>query len=133
MKRLITLLLLIATPLLAEEVTIKQPVFLKADRNAISLKVGTVVELISRDGTEVTIKYKNLTGKIPANKLEEPKSPAPAAKPSEEKKAEKKPSEGNPANPPQTIYGKAVQKAKDNAAAHDKNVVKPADEVLKER
>lgn len=149
MKRLVTLLLLVATPLLAEEITIKQSAMLKADRNLVSLKPGTVVELISRDGADVTIRYKNLTGKIPASKLveaevsaaaEKPAGPAPArttpaAKP---KKAEKKPaeasrSESKPANPPQTIYGKAVQKAKDSAAAHDKNVVKPTDEVLKDR
>ena len=36
------------------------------------------------------------------------------------------------AEQPQTGYGKAVKKAKDAAAAHDKNVLKPNDEVLKE-
>ena len=142
MKRFVAFFLLVATPLLAEEVTLKQPALLKADRNAVSLKTGTVVELISRDGSEVTIKYRNLTGKIPANKLDEPKPTASAAKPappaakaSEEKKekGESKTAENKPANPPQTIYGKAVQKAKDNAAAHDKNLVKPTDEVLKDR
>lgn len=138
MKRLVPILLLVAGTLLAEEVTLKQPALLKADRNAVSLKPGTVVELISRDGAEVTIKYRNLTGKIPANKLEEPKTAAaPAAakpsppKPAEKKPAEPKPAESKPANPPQTVYGKAVQKAKDNAAAHEKNLVRPTDEVLK--
>jgi ribosome-binding protein aMBF1 (putative translation factor) len=106
----------------------------------MSLKAGTVVELIARDGADITIKYRNLTGKIPATKLEEPKATAAAAapkqdaeKPSEKKPAESKPSEAKPANPPQTNYGKAVQKAKDNAAAHDKNLAKPTDEVLKDQ
>jgi len=139
MKSLVSILLLAAGTLLAEEVTLKQPALLRADRNAVALKPGTVVELISRDGADVTIKYKNLTGKIPANRLEEPKpataaAPAPKAsaqKSAEKKPAEPKPAEAKPANPPQTMYGKAVQKAKDNAGAHEKNLVRPADEVLK--
>ena len=138
MKHLLPLLLVIAAPLLAEEVTVKQSALLKADRSAVSIKPGTVVELVSRDGAEVTIKYKDLTGKIPASKLEEPKTAAaPATKPSPPKAPEKKtteppkPAETKPANPPQTTYGKAVQKAKDNAGAHEKNLVKPTDEVLK--
>jgi hypothetical protein len=140
MNRLLAFLLVVTTPLWAEEVTLKQPALLKVDRNVASLKAGTVVELISRDGKEITIKYKNLTGKIPASTLEEPRqasappkqTSAPPAKPREQTKAAKKPPEKKPANPPQTIYGKAVQKAKDNAAAHEKNLVRPADEVLKD-
>jgi hypothetical protein len=138
MKRLLPLLLVIVAPLLAEEVTVKQSVLLKVDRSAVSIKPGTVVDLVSRDGADVTIRYRNLTGKIPASKLEEPKAAAaPAGQPSPPKASEKKPAEqprpaeAAPANPPRTTYGKAVQKAKDNAAAHEKNLVKPADEVLK--
>jgi hypothetical protein len=142
MKRLIPLLIFVAAPLLAESVTLKQPALLRQDRNAMSLKAGTVVELISREGNEITIKYRDLTGKIPASKLEEPKASsttasAPAPRASEEKKSEKKapeakPAEPTPANPPQTTYGKLVKKAKDTVAEHDKNVVKPTDEVAKE-
>src|SRR5688572_525501 len=92
MKRLIPLLVFVAAPLLAEPVTLKQPALLRQDRNAMSLKAGTVVELISREGNEITIKYRDLTGKIPASKLEEPKASstttsAPAPKAKEEKKA----------------------------------------------
>jgi hypothetical protein len=145
MKRLAILVLLVAAPLLAEEVTLKQAALLKSGRNAVSLKPGAVVELISRDGAEITIKYKELTGKIPANKLDEPK-PAPAsstpsappAKTSKAKKPEQKPAPPPPADKklvenPQTGYGKAVKKAQDAAAAHDKNVLKPKDEVLNDR
>ena len=144
MKRLIPGLVLMAAPLVAEPVTLKQPALLRQDRNAMSLKPGTVVELISRDGNEITIKYRDLTGKIPASKLDEPKAtastPAPSAPPAksgeqkkyEKKAAEAKPDETKPANPPQTSYGKMVQKAKDSAAAHDKNVVKPVNEVVKD-
>ena len=145
MKRLAIILLLVATPLLAEEVTLKQAAFLKSGRNAVSLKPGAVVELISRDGAEITIKYKDLTGKIPASKLDEPKPTstasapaAPPAKSSNAKKTEKKPAESAPADKklvenPQTGYGKAVKKAADAAAAHDKNVLRPKDEVLNDR
>ena len=154
MKRLIPLLLLGVTAMLAEEVTVKQSALLKVDRNVVSVKPGTVVELISRDANTVTIKYRGLTGKIPASKLEEPPpgapttaasdAPAPpAAKPSKQKPTAKKPAPKKPAETkpaerklaenPQTGYGKAVKKAQDNAAAHDRNVVKPTDEVLKER
>jgi hypothetical protein len=143
MKRLIPLLVLIAAPLVAEPVTLKQPALLRQDRNAMSLKAGTVVELISRDGNEITIKYRDLTGKIPASKLEEPKASstttsAPATKSgavkkSEKKAAEAKPAdESKPANPPQTTYGKMVKKAKDTVEAHDKNLVKPTNEAAKD-
>ena len=138
MKRLVALFVILVTSLPAEEVTLKQPALLRSGRNAVSLKAGAVVELVSRDGNEITIKYKDLTGTIPANKLEEPKAAAPVAKAAPEKKAakkapENKAPESKPANPPQTIYGKAVQKARDNAAAHEKNLVKPADAVSNER
>ena len=145
MKTLAPLVLLLATPLLnAEEVTLKQSAVLKSGRTLVSLKPGAVVELISRDGNEITIKYKDLTGKIPASKLAEDPNPpaqvpsaAPAPKPApaaakpKPKTPEKKP-EPKLADNPQTGYGKAVKKAKDNAAAHDRNLVRPTDEVLKD-
>src|SRR5687767_6966735 len=110
MKRLIPLLVLGVAPLLAEEVTVKQSALLKVDRNVVSVKPGTVVELISRDANDVTIKYRGLTGKIPASKLEEPapgaatadsaapapKSAEPAAKPNKQKPVAKKPAEKKP-------------------------------------
>jgi hypothetical protein len=156
MKPFLPLLFLAATTLLAEQVTVRESVILKAERAAVSVKAGTEVELIARDGDTVTIKYHNVTGKIPARKLaapadatEAPKAAGP--KPAETKPAATVPSTPLPADakpsagqtpglpqqttvpkPPQTTYGKAVQKAKDNAAAHDKNAVKPADEILKQ-
>jgi hypothetical protein len=141
MKNLFPLLVFVTAPLLAEPVTLKQPALLRQDRTAMSLKAGTVVELISREGNEITIKYRDLTGKIPASKLEEPKpstttASAPAPKASEEKKATKKAAETKPtptlAENPQTTYGKLVKKAKDTVAEHDKKLVKPTDEVAKE-
>jgi hypothetical protein len=150
MKRTAILLALLAVSLPAEEVTVKQPALLRSGRNVVSVKAGAIVELIARDGAEITIKYRDVTGKIPASKLDEPETPPPVAAPAAEKKSAAKPSPrkpgqpppqakpavpapAKPANPPQTMYGKAVQKAKENAAAHDRNVVKPADEVLEKR
>jgi hypothetical protein len=151
MKQLTPLLLLLVTPLMfGEDVTLKQSAVLKSGRTLVSLKPGTVVQLISRDGTDITIKHKDLTGKIPASKLEEdPNPPAPAAKSApparkpappvaksnkakNEKEPEKRPPGVYVSDTPQTGYGKAVKKAKDAAAAHDKNVLKPNDDVLKE-
>ncbi|MDI1318580.1 MAG: hypothetical protein PSW75_00095 [bacterium] len=136
MKPLLPLLLVLAAPLLAETVTLKESVLLKAERTAISLKPGTEVELVARDADTVTIKYRNLTGKIPASKLEGAAKPAEAPKAEEKKPAGQTPGGPQPATvprPPQTTYGKAVQKAKDNAAAHEKNAVKPTDEILEEK
>jgi len=138
MKRLLPLLLLSALPLLAEQVTVRESVILKAERAAVSVKAGTEVELIARDGDTVTIKYHNVTGKIPASKLAEAIAPVAPTKAEAKQPVASKPAEAKPAatvpvpRPPQTTYGKAVQKTKDNAAAHEKNAVKPAGEILKE-
>ena len=116
--------ILLGTSLWAEEVALRQSAMLKTARSAVSIKAGTVVELIARDGDTLTIKYKDLTGKIPAAKLEEPKSAT--GKPTEAKPKD----DSAPVRPPQTNYGKAVQKAKDSVKEHDKNVVKPTEEIL---
>ena len=131
MKRLTPFFLLLAAPLLADQVTVKEALMLKSDRAMVSIKAGTTVELVARDEDTVTIKYRNVTGKISASKVGDTSEPKEAAKPEEKKPAEDKPAVTNRA--PQTTYGKAVQKAKDNAAAHAKNVVKPADEIMKEK
>ncbi len=125
MKRFLTLLLVFAAPLAAEQVTLKQSAVMRADHNIVSIKAGTVVELVSRDGDRATIVYHDLTGTIPASKLDDAKT-ADAPKPGENK------SDSAPANPPQTNYGREVQKAKDNASEHEKNIVQPTNEVLKE-
>ena len=129
---LVGLLLALGSSLSAEEVTLRQAAMLKAERSIVSLKAGTVVELVARDGDKLTIKYKNVTGTIAADKIEEPKV-AEAPKPAEPKAKETPPPAEAPpaARPPQTNYGKAVQKAKDSAGAHDKNIAKPADEIMK--
>ena len=133
MKRLLPLLLLLASPLIADMAVVRENTLLKGDRSAVSIKAGTAVEVIARDDDYATIKYRNVTGKIPVSKLVEAKeaaAPKPAEKPAEAAKPSAPPADTTTGarRPPTTNYGKAVQKAKDNAAAHEKNLVKPADE-----
>ena len=106
----------------AEEVTIVKPTLLKAERSAVSLKAGTVVELLSTDDKTLTVRYNKLTGTIPASSV--------AATGETLKKEEAPPRESPPPRKAETTYGKAVEKAKENAAKHEKNLVKPADEIL---
>ena len=122
-------LLFIASGLVgwAEEVTIIKSTMLRAEKSAMSLKAGTVVELISRDDKVLTVQYKNVTGTIPASSVDaaatttadtpKKEDPKPAETPSPPRKAE-------------TNYGKAVEKAKENAGKHEKELVRPTDEVL---
>lgn len=119
MKRLALLFLLGTLVCSAQEIRIARPAMLKAERSIVSLKKGTMVDLISRDGDVLTVRFNNVTGKIPASCLEAAESPAAeAAKP----KA--------PARPPASHYGKVVQKAKDASAKHNEASVQPVDEVL---
>jgi hypothetical protein len=124
MKKLALLFLAGALVCSAEDVTITKSTMLRAERSAVSLKAGTVVELLSRDEKTLTVRYNKLTGTIPASSVAAT-GDAPAAK------EEAKPSEPTP--PPrkaETMYGKAVEKAKDNASKHEKDLVRPTDEIL---
>src|SRR4051812_11130227 len=122
MKRFTLLFLFPALACFADEVTITKAVMLKGDHTAVSLKVGTVVELISNENDVVTVRYKKVTGTIPASAIADASATAEAPK-----KEEPKPT--TPPRKAETTYGKAVEKAKENAAKHDKNVVKPTDEI----
>ena len=122
MKKYALLCLLGTLVCAAEEVTIVKPTLLKAGRNAVSLKTGTVVELVSRDEKTLTVRYNKLTGTIPASSV------APAGEPLKQEEAP--PREPSPPRKAETTYGKAVEKAKENATKHEKNLVKPADEIL---
>ena len=125
MKRLTVLFLLGALIGTAEEITLTKAAMLKADRSVVSLKAGTVVELLSRDENTLTVRYHKLTGTIPVSSLAAAEAPK-----KEEPKPEAKPSAPLPARKAETTYGKAVEKAKENAGKHDKNIVKPVDEIL---
>ena len=119
MKRLALLFALSFAVGSAEEITLTKSAVMRMERGMVSLKAGTVVEVLDRDEKTLTIRYNKNTGTIPAASV----APAPDTKKKDE-----------PATPPkggaQTIYGKAVEKAKENANKHEKNAVKPADDVL---
>jgi hypothetical protein len=120
MKRLLALLLMSAVVAAAEEITLTKSAVMKSGHNLVAVRAGSVVELISRTDTLLTVKYKNATGTIPASSIAAPDAPEKETPAATEKEA-------------QTNYGRAVQKAKENAAKHEKNLVKPADEVGQEK
>ena len=123
MKRLTLLFLFTALACSAEDVTITKAVMLKGDHTAASLKVGTVVELLSTDNDTLTVRYKKITGTIPASAIADA-----SATPEPPKKEE--PKQPTPPRKAETTYGKAVEKAKENEAKHNKELVKPTDEIL---
>jgi hypothetical protein len=49
---------------LADEITIPNNTIMRADRSLVSLKAGTVVEVLDRGEKTVSIRYKGQTGTI---------------------------------------------------------------------
>jgi hypothetical protein len=118
-------------------------------KGSIVLKAGTVVEVVSKDGDNLGVVYRNITGFVPAAKtdfkgevpvgvpaLAKPETisksspevkPAPVAKPADPKPSEEKPAVSAPREDPTTNYGKMVKKARDNEAKHKENLVDPVD------
>jgi len=132
MKRLTILFLVSSVFALAEEVKLTRSAILKADHAMIALKKDAVVDVLSRDekALMLTVRYGKVTGTIPMASITE----APPPEQASAKKESSKPV--TPSAPPAsgkatTNYGKAVEKAKDNAAKHDQNLVRPTDEVMK--
>jgi hypothetical protein len=117
-------------------------------KGTIMLKAGTVVNVIGREGDQLDVVYRNVTGLVSVAKTdfkgEAPKSvakpaqsaaskanpdaskPAPVEKPAPAKPAEEKASAPNRDDPAST-YGKMVKKARDNEAKHKDNMVDPTD------
>ena len=135
MKRIAILLLLSSTFGLAEEVKLTRSAVLKGDRSIVALKKDAVVEVLSRDEKALllTVRYGKVTGTIPMSSITDAPPVAAAVQPARKEQSA-------PASPPlpptsptggaTTNYGKAVEKAKANAAKHDKNLVRPTDEIL---
>jgi hypothetical protein len=124
MKRLGFLLFLSSAFCFAEEVTLTKSAVMKADRSIVSLKAGTVVELLGRDEKLLTVRYGKLTGTIPAGSI------TGATAVTEPAKKEEPAPVAPPTGKATTNYGKAVEKAKENAGKHEKNLVRPTDEIL---
>lgn len=123
MKRIALCLLLSSSLCFAGEITLTKSAILKGERTIVSLKAGTVVELLGRDDKTLTVRYGKITGTIPATSATESASALEPVK-------NEDPAPAPPARKATTNYGKAVEKAKENAAKQDKNLAKPTDEIL---
>lgn len=120
MKRIALCLLLSSSFCFGGEIALTKPAILKGDRTMVSLKAGAVVELLARDGKTLTVRYGKITGTIPAASAGESVS---ATEPTTKE-------DPVPPRKATSSYGKAVEKAKENAAKHDKNLAKATDEIL---
>jgi len=119
-------------------------------KGTIILKPGTVIEVVGKEGDNLSVVYRNITGVVPASKTDF-KGTAPTVVPAaasaatgvsrssgetsmpptvkgpDPKSVEAKGSA--PANPenPTSNYGKMVKKARDNVEKHKENLVDPVD------
>jgi hypothetical protein len=129
-------LVLSAGTCLAEDAVVAKSTVMKADRSLVSLKAGTVVEVLGRTDKTASIRYKGQTGTVPLASLGGTPGPAAAGAPAAAKPADAaaKPAPAAPkslvADQPQSFYGNVVKKAEVNAAKHEDNLVKPANEVM---
>jgi hypothetical protein len=125
------LALLNAGTCLAEDLTIAASTIMRGDRLIVSLKPGTVVEVVERGDKTITIKYKGQTGTIPNPTAASAATVTQAA--ATTKAAAPTPSTAKKSlvvDAPQSTYGNLVKKAETNAAKHDANLVNPADAVM---
>jgi hypothetical protein len=118
---------------LAEDITIKSNTTMRADHSLVSLKAGTVVEVLERGDKTISIRYKGQAGTIPTSSLTAsatssaasvPVAPKPASPASKTAPA----SNSLVVDHPQSFYGNIVKKAETAVAKHDENLVKPANE-----
>jgi hypothetical protein len=129
--RLLGILALLIGTCAADEITLPNNAVMRSDRSLVSIKAGTVVEVLERGDKTVSIRYKGQEGSIPASSLAAapnavaataapaPKAATPAPKPPS-------PASGSlVADHPQSFYGNIVKKAETNIAKHDENLVKP--------
>ena len=137
MKSLLLLLLLSASAGFAEEATLTKNTVMRAEKSLVTLKAGTVVQVVKRNGQTVAISIAGKAGTIPSSAREVPAvatPPAPVAATPVPARAPvvAPPPAAPPAPAPQavSVYGRAVEKARANAAKHEKTLVKPTDEAV---
>ncbi|MSU69468.1 MAG: hypothetical protein EXS39_01565 [Opitutaceae bacterium] len=138
-------MLLSVSVVLAEEATLPKNTVMRSERSLMILKAGTVVQILGRNEKTIFVKVDNKTGTIPVDSLTAVESakadaPAPVASATVAKAAAPAPvtAKGSaptrpapdPAPKAVTTYGKAVEKAREYAAKHEKTLVKPTDEIL---
>jgi hypothetical protein len=133
--RILPLLALCLGTCPAEDATVAKSTVMRADRSLVSLKAGTVVEVVGRDDKSATVRYKGQTGTIPIGSLSPagaaPAAPAAAAAAKPAAPVAKTTAPGSlVVDQPKSFYGNVVKKAETNAAKHEDNLVKPADDVM---
>ena len=69
MKRIALLLVCGALVASAQDVRISHAALLKSERVIVSLRAGTIVDVLSRDEWTLTVRFNNHTGLIPASSL----------------------------------------------------------------
>lgn len=125
-------LLFLAGTCTAEDAVVAKAAVMRADRSLVSLKAGTVVEVLGRAGATATVRYKGQTGTVPLASLGGAPGAAPAQAAAPARPAAAKPAPQKPVvvDQPQSFYGNVVKKAEVNAAKHDDSLVKPANAVM---
>jgi hypothetical protein len=143
MKRLLFLLLLTAGVAAAEDTKLPRATVMRSGNANVALPAGTLVKVVEQGDETVTIKVNGKVGTIPWSALDD-NAPAPSriqrssaaaapSAPAPTPAAPAAPSEASAKEGPrraQTMYGKAVEKARDNASSHEKAMVQPTDEIL---
>lgn len=146
MKRFFILLLLSASVGWAEEAKLPHNTVMRSGSELLTLKAGTVVKIVEQGDKTVTIKAGGKVGTIPWSALDDAEimKPAPRTNTPAPTTSHKLTSSSNPVaaasappaasavapRPAQSMYGKMVEKARTNAASHEKALVQPTDEVL---
>ena len=69
MKRIALLFVCGALVASAQEIRLSRAAMLRSERTMISLRAGTIVEVLSRDEWTLTVRFNNYTGIIPASSL----------------------------------------------------------------
>jgi hypothetical protein len=129
----VVLLALSAGACLAEDITLASNTIMRADRSLVSIKAGTLVEVVERGDKVISIRYKGQTGTIPISSLTAA-APSAASAPAAAKPASPAAKTTTPAanslvaDHPQSFYGNLVKKAETNIAKHDQNLVRPAND-----
>jgi hypothetical protein len=114
----------------AEDVVLPKNTIMRVDRSLTSLKAGTTVDVVERGDKTATIRYNGQTGTIPLSSLAAKDLPAASAAPAAAKAspAAATAPKSLVVDNPQSTYGNLVKKAEINAAKHDDNLVKPANQ-----
>src|SRR5271170_5763822 len=66
---------------LAEDITIKSNTTMRSDHSLVSLKAGTVVEVVERGDKTISILYKGQAGTVPTSSLTASASPSTPSAP----------------------------------------------------